>query len=513
MISLNELSTVNILNIYDIYEGLLSDLEDTLETGNNYVEEETLKSWFMNSKCNFRKTKKGYVLNGNFKIKDVDEKYNGPKIKNVYGNIAISNTKLSNLENIFNVDCEVTGTLTIENNPNLTSLKGCPISCGTLVISGNKNLKDIDVAPNVMINAYISKNGKKFDKDKLRNKISVYKHIFCSNIDEEEIISESELLMEAFKAPQLKIINDSIKNAIKNDIRFYKGFKEYDDMNSITSVRWDKIESSDISEYESTDQKCLTTARAYISGKIKGIMAFMYNGNIIKIFFRNRAYNLTEKHGINLRTDYKSSEVIDFIKKHVDSVIFVELNDSVIDDFYKVRSDRKNAKKGAIALMKGRERTGEDTYINRIDTNNIRYYQEIADQNRERYEKKIIQLRAAKAIKNNSNFINLKKQIDDVFKRYTDILSKIQSNPSNYDYSDISWLHDSFFKTRAIKKYSIETSGLFILIDKYMQICILTSNGETYYGKDVDNTLKEYEDAILNIINHISSKLYYLEHK
>ena len=206
----------------DLSEGLLSGMDDVLADGDKYMDEEALKKWFVNDNCKITKKKNGYILRGSFKTKDIDTTYNGPKIVGVYGNFAISDTKLSSLEGVFSEDAMIEGTFTIENNDNLVSLKGCPISVGTLVIANNKKLKDIDVAPNVLVNAYISKNGRKFKETDLRTKMNVYKKIFCAVENEDELINESEMVNEAFKAPQLKLIADAIKRCTKKDIDKHK---------------------------------------------------------------------------------------------------------------------------------------------------------------------------------------------------------------------------------------------------------------------------------------------------
>ena len=73
----------------------------------------------------------------------------------------------------------------MKDNDKLISLSGCPlIVTGSLTITGNKSLKDIDYSPTVYISAYVSKNGKKFKKDDLSKKMQVYKHIFCAMDDD-----------------------------------------------------------------------------------------------------------------------------------------------------------------------------------------------------------------------------------------------------------------------------------------------------------------------------------------
>ena len=153
------------------------------------------------------------------------------------------------MEGIFTPDCEITGTLTIDNNSKLTSLKGCPCKVGSLTISNNKSLKKIDLTPVVSNNAYIAGNGKKFKQEDLEKTMQVCKHIFCSA--EGEAVMES-IVNEAFKAPQLKLVVDAIKSA-KTTVRNREDKAHLDD---IRSIKWDQIEPSDIAEYDINSFSC-----------------------------------------------------------------------------------------------------------------------------------------------------------------------------------------------------------------------------------------------------------------
>ena len=147
--------------VNDLTEGLLADMEDAITAGDDHMNNEMFANWALNAGCKVAKTKKGYKLKGDYKIKDIDN-YNGPKILSVQGNLAISNTNLETLEGLFDTDCEIEGTFTLENNSKLISLKGCPMQVNSLVINNNKALTDLSLAPVVLINAYISRNGKKW---------------------------------------------------------------------------------------------------------------------------------------------------------------------------------------------------------------------------------------------------------------------------------------------------------------------------------------------------------------
>lgn len=498
----------------DLSEGLLSGMDDVLAAGDKYMDEETLKKWFVNDNCKITKKKNGYILRGNFKTKDIDTTYNGPKIVGVYGNFAISDTKLSSLEGMFSDDCMIEGTFTIENNDNLVSLKGCPISVGTLVIANNKNLKDIDIAPNVLVNAYISKNGRKFKETQLRSKMNVYKKIFCSIENEDALINESETINEAFKAPQLKLVADAIKRCTKKELKRESRFT----LELISAIAWDKLEASKISEYDNSDPKTITIIRGLVYKKADGMFALMNaDGEVYTIIYQKQILDLSSNQhyrGIDKwSSGYKASnqDIIDVVSS-ADSFMFIDLKDE--DLVWDLRSERRKAREGALIYRKGYERTGKGEYSwsqDIISTKNVRYYQDIADENRERYKTMLQQLKAKKAL-TSGNFDNIKKHLDDVFARYTKLLSNIYANPTKYSAWDIDWLNDKFYNSTRTK-YSTTESGLFRSIEVYFNFLIDASKGSAYMGKDNDvmQKIKNLEETLLANIRAVEIKLSEME--
>ena len=514
MKDIKELRELSNYMLSDLSEGLLSGMDDVLAAGDKYMDEETLKKWFVNDNCKITKKKNGYVLRGNFKTKDIDTTYNGPKIVGVYGNFAISDTKLSSLEGMFSDDCMIEGTFTIENNDNLVSLKGCPISVGTLVIANNKNLKDIDIAPNVLVNAYISKNGRKFKETQLRSKMNVYKKIFCSIENEENLINESEIINEAFKAPQLKLVADAIKRCTKKELNRESRFT----LERISAIAWDKLEASKISEYDNSDPKTMTVIRGLVYKKADGMFALMNaDGEVYTIIYQKQILNLSSNsnyRGIDKYTSgWKGSnqDIIDAVSS-ADSFMFIDLKDE--DLVWDLRSERRKAREGALIYRKGYERTGKGEYSwsnDNITAKNIRYYQDIADENRQRYKTLLQQLKAKKAL-TSGNFDNIKKRLDDVFARYTKLLANVYANPTKYSAWDIDWLNDKFY-TSSHTKYSTQESGLFMAIEVYFNFLIEASRGSAYSGRgtDVEQKIKDLEQTLLANIRAVDIKLSELE--
>lgn len=501
----------------DINEGILDDMEVALDAGTTAAEKMDIEKWFVNNQCKVFKTKQGYVLHGDFKITEASSPYHGPKIKNVKGSLAIQGTDLETLEGMFGVDCDIKGTFTLEDNNKLTSLKGCPLSCGTLVISDNKKLTDIDIAPMVHGNAYISGNGKKFKKDYIASKIQVYKLIFCAVDAEEELINE-DYLTEAFKAPQLKQVAIAIKKAQSKYVNYYGVADKPFRLNQFKEILWDKISASQITEYDVEDKKCMTMVRAYLSGKTRGIMVIMDNNGEVSHLIRGKNVLSLKNGTINSMTSTYSDNTtsilgtIEYATRNGGNIMFINLEGMDYHAVDYIQRDRRNAREGALALQRGNERSGADKYGERIDKENVRYYQRIANENRERYKKMLVKLKAERVSMSNT-FAAVKTRIDKAFDRYTNLLANIVKSPAKYDnYSwEVSSLTREFADSTPKDKWSVKSSGLFYIFREYMSYMISIGRGSNYGRDDIATTVKAYEDRIGYYLNHIEQKLTKLE--
>lgn len=136
----------------------------------------------------------------------------------------------------------------------------------------------------------------------------------------------------------------------------------------------------------------------------------------------------------------------------------------------------------------------------------------IADDNRERYEKMLVQLRAKRAAMSN-NFVTLKKRIDDAFKRYTNVLVKMLENPSKYDTWNISSLNDAFNNPIVPKGKSWAMEyGLFPAIESYMEFMIGASKGNVWSNnKDIATKMTELENTIAEKLINVETKLTQIE--
>lgn len=529
---MKDLQNIN-LYITDLYEGIMDDLETGMSKMDDYYEEQAIAKWAKGDKYTIKKKKGGYALKGDFKITGIKDG-ECPCIKSVQGNLAISNTELTTLKNMFANDAEIAGSLTIEDNDKLISLAGCPlIVTGSLTITGNKSLKDIDYSPTVYINAYVSKNGKKFKKDELTQKMQVYKHIFCAMDD--EFVIESESINEAFKAPELTRIADSIKKASDGS----KERSQRVTMRDISSyVPWDKLDSSNITEISTDDNECYKMIRRLTSNKIEnGIMAMVdeegdvyaiasgfWSKTISVLQLKTRWGNVSDtpywdRHRSKLdkwsgRLDLRPTELIDYVSgkgwghPKFDSVMFIVWGKDETRMNTELQSARAISKRDALAFQRGHERSNDS-----ITPKYIRYYQAIAEENRERYKKLVTQIKAQKALLTN-NFMTLKSRLDSAFNRYTNLLAKVLQNPSKYESYDINWLNDKFHATHKRDKYTTIETGLFRQLEIYMGYIINASKGSTSYNNsDIQQTIQAGEAKISRSLDEVEKELTKLEAK
>ena len=506
-----------------IDESILDDIDDILADGDKQVDLKMVEKWSAPSrkKAYYSKQKKGFVMVGDYVIDDIeDTKYYGTPIKRLTGTLAISGCAIESLEGLFTPDCEIDGTFTIEDCPNLVSLKGCPLSCKTFTVSGCKKLKNIDFTPVVSGNVYLNDNGKRFKEEKLRENPNFYcgKKVFCSTLfDVENLINEGhlEFVCEAFKAPQLKVLAAAL-NAVKDpnaklDIRKF-----------MANVELDKIKSSQITEYDlPVDLKvALPMVKQYTTGKRSGFFFTMNrDGEVLNVFHGKRALNVGNRYSkIDNWTSFYdiNASAIESQISMASTLVIVDVNG--MEATWRINNAREENRKGAIAMMKGTERTGKsngsywDDRENKIDAKQVRYYQQIANENRERYKQMITKMKAERALKAN-NFEKYKTQIDNLFQRYTALLSKILKDPKKYSSYDVEFLNDKFKAARLTgqRRYQyMKEDGLLVAIERYFQLMI-SANTAGRSGSSIDDDIKRCEDSIVYNIAAVDSKLRQLE--
>ena len=504
-------------NIVDsISEGLLDDIDSTLNAADQYMDEQQLAEWSKNSRtpAHWWKKKVGFTVQGDFEISGIDtKKYTGPMFRLVKGNVTISNTQLENLEGIFMDGCVINGTLCIEDNPNLTSLKGCPVEVQTMIITDNKNLKDIDELPQVNLNLYAMRNGKKFNKEKLAEKFVVGKRINCSVEDNADIIAES-IVNESFKIPQLAAFVDAVNRLSTKDRERKAKLTSF-----LQSVAWDKISNSHVSEYDAHNPEAAKAARLYITHKRTGFILLMDSeGKCVGMIRGKNYYDLTEPSYRNSgwfrekdkwsswSYEAKVDDLLYNIDKYADTIVTVDVTG--IETTYELQQARVNARKGATAYDKGFERSND-----KVNAKQVRYYQEIADKNRERYKKMLQMIKANRAVQSNK-FDSIKARVDSCFDRYTALISKMLKNPTKFSNYDLEWLNEKFSSFRN-SKYGYSQYGLMYTLEKYVKFMLEAQKGSAYISNrgGMADQIRQYEEKMESDLLDVERKLAELEAK
>ena len=524
MINLKDLAS------YILVEGILDDIDDNLTSGDNAMYDDLLTKWAANgkntSKAWWRKTKKGYVIKGNYIINDLEDVYVGPMIKQVMGNLVICDSKLENLEGMFTPDCEITGTLTIEDNSELISLKGCPVKVGSLTISNNKKLKNIDLSPVVMNNAYVSSNGKKFKKEDLEKTMQVAKHIFCSIDDEKQVLVESELLMEAFRAPQLKLVVDAIKKAGKTKDSDMKA-----KINHIKDIKWDQIKASDITEYDAKDHEASKMCRKVLTDHDGIIVLLNKAGEVIYIitgkswvlcFNKYTDYRPLNKYSFGYGYTHQTRDILEIVTKYADTVWIIdttETNDGTISgkegrlSTFKQKQERANSKRDAVAYQRQTEKEYTTAEIEASNGKLVRYNNDILRENYKRYKRMLSEIRAKRELEANNRFEGINDRIDKCFNRYMKLVRAIAMNSSKYEKLkyEIGALHTNLGQTNS---YSSNSGSLMSLLSEYLKI--LTEK-ERYIGDNRNEFDKMYYDPktftkkLSNLENAMEARLKIIE--
>ena len=192
--------------------------------------------------------------------------------------------------------------------------------------------------------------------------------------------------------------------------------------------------------------------------------------------------NLTANHGETLALIGKSSVTINVGTEYIDL--------------------------GATAYDKGFERKND-----KVNAKQVRYYQDIADKNRERYKKMLQMIKANREVQSNK-FDSIKARVDNCFDRYTALISKMLKNPTKFSNYDLEWLNDKFSTYRS-SKYSSYEYGLMHSFEKYVRFMLDAQKGNAYVSNrnGLASQIRQYEENIESDLLEVERKLAELEAK
>ena len=498
-----------------------------MKKDDQFLDTQRFEKWGKNSfnKTYWRPTKKGWVIQGDFIINDVDtEIYNGPIIKTVKGNIYINNCKLKSLEGIFAEGAVIEGGLWIEECDNLVSLKGSPASVNTLTITYNPKLKSVEFAPAVNGNFYFERNGKKFKKEDIAKTVSVKKHIFCNAADEFTI--EESFITESFKNHHFTRLAKQLKD------KEYKehGFTVKKVLLGDQERYFDQLTNRDIQEYGGDSPQALTIARRIFQRKFIGSILLMNDEGVYTGVFHGKTFINLEKSKIAERWGSSPSgyeqDAYSFEKKILAADTVIIINFSNIEHTYALKVNRQDARNGATAFERGdlymsswnnvraEDNTTWERDKDKINDKDVRYYQSIANENRARYKKLLNQIKAERARSAANNFNKVKERVDKLFMRYTALLSKLSTNPGKYTTYEINSISQAFSSAYVGKnRYELKRTGLMVMFENYTNLMINAASGDSYAVHNLSTKIKDYEDAIMKQCDRIEHYLIEAEKK
>lgn len=507
MIDIKDIAEIRLTNLH---EGILDDIEVTMAKGDQFLDTQRFEKWSekCKNKAYWRPTKKGWVLQGDFIINDIDSKeYSGPTIKTVKGNVYIMDCALENIKGLFCDGAVIEGSFTIQNCKNLNTLEGSPIEVDTFTVMECPKLKSLANGPVVHKNLYAMKNGKKFNADKLRDEIAVGKNIFCAIDNLEELINEG-LITESLRNPHLIRLAKQLKEPKYKKLN--DRWTKWDLPNILRgrNLYLDKLDSDTFKEYDGSDPKALTIARKSFARDCiltlcmndKGRYTYLIQGHSVTTidFDENSRWAPNPRHGTDV-----SVSTLEKIVKEADTVIFIYYGDEART--YKLQSEREDARRDALALQRGTERDKDS-----ITEEKVRYYEKIAVENRQRYRKLAEKMRAEKKLSGVSNtFDKIKSRVDKVMEQYTSLMANMVKHPEKYSFWDIEHVSQKIkygYMSHRTKSYT--EGGLLVLLDRYMSIYISSRKGESYSSAaEVENKLKELETKILNEVTTLENKI------
>ena len=478
----------------NLFESILDDFENLEKS----QDKELVGEWF---KENVKGKYKIVVLKnntvkvwGDILIKDYKEDNFPYTISFMSGNVSIEKCpNITSINGLFADLMTIEGNLTINNCPKLTSLEGCPmIVHGALSLTGNSSLKSLEGAPEIVHGTtYVMKNGKRFSKEQVEKHVKMPMRIVCS-IEEEDVLVEG-LVNEALNEPHLLELVDRMK-ACKMDIKTL--------LFNWLVIEWDTIDSSNVTEYDKIDNKVLTICRNMLSGRGDRGIILLRNSNgeyqniisyrkeilVIRDYSQDRWYSAGWIDG-------QTTELIEYIKK-ADSIVVITWDS--------VAMSRRNQKR----ISRGEARYG-------MVQNTPEYYEQVAQENRERYKKILAQNRANGSDK---DFEKIDKDIDAILTKVMQMTRDLRKNfkPNNsgtnyhFDISKIEELNKQIYDQRQWNSsrhgggYYSGEHGLLVLYNYYTTYTLKVKNsGDNYYEREA----RKYKEQLLQKIKDLKSEL------
>ena len=465
-------------------ESLLDD--DLVGTANNSL----IKDWVdKNIKCD---GKIMFLKNGTIKftgdvlIKDINDEIfpEGFIVSDVKGDFKIEKcNNLKNINGLFKAYSDVDGDFVVSNCPKIESVAGGPMTVkGNLSFTGNKSLKNLEGMPMFVYETiYIMKNGKRFTEKDIQKYVQVPQRIVCS-IEEE--VNES-VINEALNEPHLLELVKQLKDNGRPAINYLRPM----------SVELDKLDSSNVKEFNNVDTKATKSASEIIRGvgmETYGFVILVNRDNEYMAIINHNKYcqPIKKKWTPSGYSKFDGgtlsyTECMNLVKNSY-SIIVVKWDFTMNNEYYHKRSNRTDAKSGMIL-------------------NTARQNEEIARANRERYIKLKAQLKAQK----DKDFEKIDEEVENVITEVLKISQKAKRNPDKYDSYQVKRLNARIYGeqqwvgfNRSKSGYSGD-DGLLVLYARFTEsyMDISKDGGHAYDRSNLEKLKTQIYDKLDEIKN------------
>ena len=410
-----------------------------------------------------------FLKDGSCKIKGrlIISKYPGEslniKCKEFNGRLTIENCpNLTSLKGgLFDNSVVFKGSLTINQCPSLESLDGIPSMIdGDLTITNCKKIKDFGSCDAVLGGVMWMNNGKKYTPEQIAQKISVVCPILCSTENIESNIEES-MIDESLNNPWLQKLADQLKKYPYNDAHSWQEpnyrYTNIDDIfyNRTMGKRiYSEIDSNQVYEFDlkNADEKKEFDKILFATYNSRGNTTGM-EADMILVFDKSiNAFVWGVGEKCNIR-GYQGQVVRYFTLPHKDKSTYSNefiYKTEVRDKFNKLSHNEiaivisTNTETGVNArnqMMRDRA----SARLGSITPGDAEQYADIAKENIRRY-KQIIATNRAK--KKNDKYEKLSNDVDSIMQRAFKLSNDVIKNPKKYDGQKYSltnffnWLRD-----------------------------------------------------------------------
>lgn len=413
---------------------------------------------------------------------------------------------ITSLEGIFDDYVKIGGDFVVSNCPKLTSLAGSPFSVeGNLSLVSNPMLKSLEGCPKMAWGKiYIMKNGKKFSKNVIKSYIDakIDDDIFCGVEDEEANVVEGLSIFEELNEPHLLRLAKQLKDhPIKPESREGKHSNFNQIFGGRYSINWankptrdrtrfdipyDEIDSSNVKEYKDKDEIKTMTRKLISSSRssIRGLVLLMKGDEYVAAIHHSKQVTMLRPRWIdnpwkfndffyreNLGSwnNIEYSEVMELIDL-AEKAVIITWGEAEVKRMWDKQKARRDSRQGMI------ENTPEQN-------------EKIAKENRDRYVKLALQLKAQKS----KEYVEIDDKVEQLIMRVLKISRKAKVNPEKYDKYDVANLNSKIYGEQTSyyergKRYTQSSNGVLYYYSLYTKYYMMNAEG------NADNSDKRYMD-------------------